>query len=155
MKTVGRIVAALCFVPAIGIPAHFLWRFAEEPWKDAPIPWLPPGLLPVYGVLIFTVVPYGLYLGTTELSRKIASPAARGCFGGMVAMLWCDTVLITLPSLGVYVNFAPVIAANRITHDDTWGRSAWIWVLVLNLTIWAAAGIAAGLVRGRRPSHGP
>ncbi len=39
-------------------------------------------------LLIFTVVPAGLFFGTRELGRKIASPMARGVFGGLVAMLW-------------------------------------------------------------------
>jgi hypothetical protein len=150
MKTVGRVVAGLCFVPVLAVPADFLWRFGEEPWKEMPLRWLPHGLLPVYMLLMVTMIPYGLSIGVTELSRKIGSPAARGLFGGMVAMLWFDTVLITLPSIGVYPNYVSVMVANLITKDDSWGRSTWIWVLVLNAVLWPAMGMAVGVFRGRK-----
>ena len=150
MKSLLRVLSGLCFVPVIGFPAHFFWTFGSAPWQEKPLQWMPGGLLPVYMLLIFTVVPAGLFFGTRELGRKIASPMARGLFGGLVAMLWCDTVLISVPNIGIYPSYPSVLIANAITKDDAWGRSAWIWVLLLNAVIWAGIGLAAGVLRGRR-----
>jgi hypothetical protein len=137
-------------VPVIGFPAHFLWTFGSAPWQEKPLQWMPGGLVPVYMLVIFTVVPAGLFVGTRDLCRKIASPIARGMLGGPVAMLWCDTVLISVPNIGIYPSYPSVLIANAITKDDAWGRSAWIWVLVLNAVLWTGIGIAAALLRGRK-----
>jgi hypothetical protein len=144
--------SALCFIPVLAIPATFLLNFPDAPWRDQPLEWMRKDLVPVYMLVIFTAVPFGLFVGTRALCRKIGSPFARGLLGGLVAMLWCDTVLISVPYIGMYPSLPSMLIAQKISGDENWGRSAWIWVLVLNAAVWTVIGIAvAGLRARKRP----
>ena len=84
MKSLLRVLSGLCFVPVIGFPAHFFWTFGSAPWQEKPLQWMPGGLLPVYMLLIFTVVPAGL----TEVKLPpgvYAKAVHHGAYSGLPA----------------------------------------------------------------------
>jgi len=150
MKHFGYALAFLCFVPVLLIPAHFILHIPEEPWKGQPVPWLGSGLIPLYTLLIFTFVPLSLASGVRFLFSSIGSPAARGLLAGLAAMLWCDTVLISVPSYGVYFSYPSVMLAYRIPGADSSARQFWIWVFALNAALWLTIGLAGGLLLAKK-----
>lgn len=150
MKHFGYSLAFLCFAPVLAIPAHFVFHLPQEPWKGQPVPWLGSGLIPLYTLLIFTFVPFCLVAASRFLFTGIGSPAARGLLAGLAAMLWCDTVLISVPSTGIYFSYPSVMAAWRFSGDDSSGRQFWVWVFALNAALWLTVGIAGGLLFARR-----
>ena len=150
VKHLKQALGFLCFVPILVLPAIFLWKFSERPWEDRLLERMTAPVISIYQILIFTAVPFGLYFGTRDLCRKIASPIGRGLLGGMVVMLWCDTTLISLPHLGIYPSYPSMLIAQALSKDDTFGKVYWIWVLVLNAVIWTGMGIAVALFRARK-----
>ena len=150
MKHFGTALAFLCFVPVLAIPAHFVLHLPEEPWKGQPVPWLGSGLIPLYTLLIFTFVPLSLVAGLRFLFSSLHAPAARGLLAGAAAMLWCDTVLISVPSTGIYFSYPSVMLAWRFSGDESSGRHFWICVFALNAALWLTIGIVGGLLLARK-----
>src|SRR5262245_35264169 len=138
MKQLRNGLALLCFVPILAIPAHFVLHIPDgaEPWKEQPLAWLGSNLIPVFMVLILTVVPFGLYFGTRYLCSGIGSSLLRGLLVALVVMLWCDTVLIAVPSVGVYTSYPSVKLAYRFSGSQSSARNFWLWVFALNAVIW-------------------
>src|SRR5437868_13984527 len=121
MKQFGHALALICFVPVLAIPVHFALHIpgGAEPWKEQPLRWLGDCLVPVFKLLMFTLVPGGLLFGTRLLCRSISSPLARGLLAGLVVMLWCDTVLISVPSVGIYPSYPSVMLAYRFSGSES------------------------------------
>ena len=72
---------------------------------------------------------------------------------GLVVMLWCDTVLISVPSIGIYPSYPSVMLAHRFSVSESSQRHFWIWVFALNAAIWLTLGfLFSGLRRKPAPA---
>ena len=127
------ILSLICVLWVCFVPSLYVVTLGEGIGED----WLVTSSSRIIGAWLiahFLVLPIGLVLGLRWAWPRY--PSSFGVIAGVVVALWCSTVLLAIPYLGIYPNLITAWPGVAISGGSNQGPAYFLPIILTNLLLW-------------------